>query len=201
METIQGKTPLELDGRGLNGRLASYPRVLLDLGTGDGRFVSWMAEHHPMDFFIGVDVCRENLRRTSQTAQRNLMFIIAPAQELPHELDGRISQVTIHFPWGSLLAGLLHCDPGLMDGLRLISKSAATIEVLLNSGALAKAGSTLEIGTGWILDNLSRSGWQVRAPEPMDVRALRSYPATWARRLAHGRDPQAMALKACRGWK
>jgi hypothetical protein len=38
METIRGKTSLDLDLTELNERLANYHRIILDLGTGDGRY-------------------------------------------------------------------------------------------------------------------------------------------------------------------
>ena len=44
METIRGKTSLDLDFNGLNERLADYNRIMLDLGTGDGRYVHSLAE-------------------------------------------------------------------------------------------------------------------------------------------------------------
>ena len=55
METIQGKTPVELNQTELQKRLTSYKHIHLDLGTGDGRFIRYMAEQHPCSFIIGVD--------------------------------------------------------------------------------------------------------------------------------------------------
>jgi 16S rRNA (adenine(1408)-N(1))-methyltransferase len=62
METIRGKSSLDMDCIDLNTKLAGHTRVLLDLGTGDGRYVRHFAEKNPGWFVIGVDACRENLR-------------------------------------------------------------------------------------------------------------------------------------------
>lgn len=197
METIRGRRSLDLDFNGLTERLTGYNRIVLDLGTGDGRYVHCLAERNPSWFVIGVDSCRENLHVHSRTKLPNMLFVIASAQDLPRELNGLISHITINFPWGSLLDGLLSSDSMLMRGLESISRSAASLDVCLNGGALAEVGQSLENGTHRIYDNLMRSGWQVNTPGLMNAHALRTFPSTWARRLAFGRDPRGMIIN---GW-
>jgi 16S rRNA (adenine(1408)-N(1))-methyltransferase len=194
METIRGKASLDLDFNGLTERLTGYNRIILDLGTGDGKFAFHYARAFPCHFIIGVDSCRENLREHSRMKLVNALFIIARAQDLPYELNGLISHITINFPWGSLLESMLTGDSMLMHRLELISCSAASIDVRLNSGALAEQGWSLEAGAGQIYDNLIRAGWQVKTPVMMSTQALRDFPSTWAKRLAFGRDPRAVSM-------
>lgn len=194
METIQGKTPIELNTSELQMRLTGYNHIHLDLGTGDGRFIRCMAEQHPRSFFIGVDACRENLRANSSRKLPNTLFVIASAQSLPVELNGLISHITINFPWGSLLESLLTNDVRLMNSLEYISSSIVSVDVRLNGGALAEAGTALEAGADQIYNHILRSGWQINAPVLMNANALRNFPSTWAKRLAFGRDPRAMAM-------
>ena len=194
METIRGKVSRELDFNALTEQLAGYQRILLDIGTGDGRFVRDLAEGHSGWFLIGLDTCRENLHEHSRAKAPNMLFIIAGAQSLPHELNGLISHITINFPWGSLLKSLLHADLALLDGIRSVSRRVTSLEIRLNGGAMAEMGTTLESGISQISDNLSRYGWQVDTPAVMGVPALRAFPSTWARRVAIGRDPRAFRL-------
>jgi len=194
METIRGKASLDLDLNGLTDRLTNYNRIILDLGTGDGRYVHYLAERNPSHFIIGVDSCRENLREHSRIKLPNALFIIASAQDLPDELNGLVSHITINFPWGSLLESMLTGDSMLMHRLELISCSAASIDVRLNSGALAEQGWSLEAGVRQIYDNLIRAGWRVKTPVMMSTQALRDFPSTWAKRLAFGRDPRAVSI-------
>lgn len=197
METIRGRKSLELDFNGFTERLASYDRVVLDLGTGDGRYVRTLAREHPDWFVIGLDACRENLRTHSQAKLQNLLFVIASAQRLPRELHGLASHITINFPWGSLLECLLAGDSNLMGALESVSRSAAAIDIRLNGGALAEAGMSLEAGAEKIYHNLLRAGWQIETPALMEAVALRCFPSTWAKRLAYGRDPRAIAFSGC----
>jgi 16S rRNA (adenine(1408)-N(1))-methyltransferase len=159
--------------------------------------VRCLAERHPDWFVIGLDAARENLRAHSRAKLPNMLFVIAEAQALPRELNGLVSHVTINFPWGSLLESLLRGDPALVGGLTCVTRAAAAIDLRLNGGALAEAGMTLEAGTEKIWDNLLQAGWQVNTPVHMDAQALRLFPSTWAKRLAFGRDPRALAMSGC----
>ena len=194
METIQGKTTIELNQAELQRQLINYKDIHLDLGTGDGRFIHYMAQQHPCSFFIGVDACRENLRANSRRKLPNALFVIASAQSLPQELNGLISPITINFPWGSLLESLLTGDARLMKGLDCISSSRATLDVRLNAGALAEAGTALKAGADKIYNNMLKSGWRSSEPVIMNICDLRNFPSTWSKRLAYGRDPRAMRV-------
>lgn len=158
-----------------------------------------LAEQFPDDFIIGVDSCRENLHEYSRGKLPNMLFLISNAQTLPCELNGLVSHITINFPWGSLLNGLLNAETSLMRGLERISTSTTSMDVRLNGGALAEAGCMLENGADKIYYNLLHFGWQVHTPRCMDSCELQSFPTTWARRLAHGRDPRAMKIHSCLG--
>ena len=192
METIWGKTSLNLTCNGLRERLAHHHHIHLDLGTGDGRYARCLAEQNPGAFVIGLDSCRENLHEHSRAKLPNLLFVVASAQDLPPELNGLVSHVTVNFPWGSLLTSLLTGDPSLMRGLESIASPMARMDLRLNGGALAEAGWDLASGAGQIHQNLLCAGWQVESRAFMAAADLRSFPSTWAKRLAFGRDPRAM---------
>ncbi len=197
METIRGKMSRDMNINELHGQCGCYNKILIDLGTGDGRFALDFAMRHPDWFVIGLDACRENLREHSRATRPNLLFAICEAQSLPWELTGMASRLTINFPWGSLLSALLSGEPALMRGLASISNPQASLEIRLNAGALAEAGAALDTGTACVRDRLMQAGWLMEPPQSISLAVLRSLPSTWARRLAFGRDPRAMQIS---GW-
>jgi hypothetical protein len=194
METIRGKKSFELERSEFEEKLAGYQDILLDLGTGDGRFIRCMAMQHRDRFFIGVDACRENLRANSQKELPNGLFVIASAQALPQELNGLASQININFPWGSLLESLLRAEAPSIGGLASIARSRAGMDIHLNAEALKAAGWALEAGADRIQRTLNEAGWSTTSHSSMDTQTLRAFPSTWARRLAFGRDPRAIRL-------
>jgi 16S rRNA (adenine(1408)-N(1))-methyltransferase len=203
MESICGKRALQIDADTLADRAAGASAALVDIGTGDGRYVLHAAHTNSSCFALGVDACREQLRVASRTAPRNALFVIAEARSLPYELRGLATRVTINFPWGSLLGGLLDGDAGLFGGLAALarpdlgaSQRGATLEIRLNGGALAEVGWSLEAGGERVRQALAAHGFRVGRPAPLDAQALRACPTTWAKRLAFGRDPRALYLRA-----
>jgi len=198
MEGIRGKQSFQIDMSELAWRLAGYDRVLIDIGTGDGRFVQHVAKTCPQQFVIGIDTCRENLRAGSHNVLPNALFIIANAQALPRELYGLAAYVTINFPWGSLLNGLLTSDPALLESLTAIARPGAVLEVRLNGGALAEAGWGLEDGGERVRQVLRASEFGIKSTVVLAARDLRACPTTWAKRLAFGRDPRALYLRGAR---
>jgi 16S rRNA (adenine(1408)-N(1))-methyltransferase len=168
--------------------------VLLDLGTGDGRFVDDWARRGPAGLAIGIDACREQLAERSRRAPANALYLIANALALPAELDGLATRLTINFPWGSLLTGLLAGDSALCSRLPMLTRPGARLEVRLNAGALAEAGWTLEAAGVRIRQVLRAAGFAISAPVPLGAAELCACPTSWARRLAVGRDPRALSL-------
>ncbi len=196
METIRGKASREMGVAELKQRIAGYQQVLLDLGAGDGRYVSTVAQQQPSTFVIGVDACRDNLHEFSRLDRANMLFVIAQAEHLPRELSGLAAHITINFPWGSLLEGLLHRERNLLTTLQVVAAPRASLDILLNAGALAEACSDLAAGSDRIRSNLIQCGWLAGAPHLVDQTSLRTWPSTWARRLAHGRDPRVVGIGA-----
>ena len=178
METIRGKTSHELDFNGLAERLADYNHILLDLGTGDGRYVRYKAEQHKDRFFIGMDACRENLRANSRSKLPNVLFVIASAQALPQELNGLAWHVTINFPWGSLLESLLSSEESLASQLLCVTRPFARLDIHLNSEALFIAGWTLESGADQIERIMNAEGWSTKSHSLMETHLLRSFPTS-----------------------
>ena len=196
MESIQGKQSLHIEPAVLVNWLAGYQEVLVDIGTGDGRFVKTFAEAHPEYFVIGIDTCRENLRVNSRSKLPNALYLISPARSLPSELYGKARIITVNFPWGSLLGDLLDQDPSLLFGLTAIAQPGAVLEVRVNADALQECGLSLDEGSKQIQTALMLCGYEIHSSSLLGSRELRACQTTWAKRLAFGRDPRAIWIVA-----
>jgi 16S rRNA (adenine(1408)-N(1))-methyltransferase len=197
LEYLAGKRSLPLAAEDLHRRAEPFPHVLLDLGTGDGRFVRHMAALQPDLLAIGLDACRDPLRAGVRRAPANALYLVANALEPPGELaalNGLVTHLTIHFPWGSLLTGLLREHAELLSLCADVVRPGTRLEVWLNAGALAEVGFDLEVGAARVRQALRHAGFHIGVPEPRDACALRACPTTWAHRLAFGRDPRTLAL-------
>jgi 16S rRNA (adenine(1408)-N(1))-methyltransferase len=113
--------------------------VIIDIGTGDGRFVYQSAREHPDQFYIGVDAQAGALEKISQKIYRkpakgglpNALFIQAAVEALPLELDGVADAVHIHFPWGSLLRAVALGEEVVLRKLRSICAPGALLKIVI----------------------------------------------------------------------
>ena len=111
----------------------------MDIGTGDGRFVSAAARANPNKFFIGIDANVKPLEKPSMRATRkpnkgglpNAMFVQAAIEFLPEEFTGVADEMHIHFPWGSLLQAVALADEKFLSELRRIAAPDCLLEIVI----------------------------------------------------------------------
>ena len=109
--------------------------MIADIGTGDGRAVLARAAAEPASLVIGVDAApwamAEASRRAARRGPSNAIFLAAGAAELANTpLAGRMDLVTVTFPWGSLLRGVLGLEPAVLTRVAALVGSGGRVEVL-----------------------------------------------------------------------
>lgn len=113
--------------------------IVIDIGTGDGRFVSAAAAANPNKFYIGLDANVKPLEKPSMRATRkpakgglpNAMFVQAAVEDLPAEFDGVADEIHIHFPWGSLLKAVATGDADVLASLKRIAAPGCLLEIII----------------------------------------------------------------------
>jgi hypothetical protein len=129
----------------------------------------------------------------------NALFVVAAAERLPPELAGIAAEVTIAFPWGSLLRGTLALDDAAQAAIGIAGLVApggrvrALVSIdprdRLDLPAPADTPAS-ELAARWCGYGLRLRDWRP-ATEP-EIAAAGS---TWARRLRAGRDRSVWRLE------
>jgi 16S rRNA (adenine(1408)-N(1))-methyltransferase len=170
--------------------------VTIDAGTGDGRAVLAAAAREPTALVLGLDAnaasMAEASRRAAAPARKggvaNAAFVVAAAEAPPTELQGIADLVTVRFPWGSLLRGVVGRDAAVAAGLAGLELLVAPIErdgldgVPTSTAGLIEGAAATFGPHGFAIESISR-------PTVAEVKATGS---TWARRL--GRHPTLIRL-------
>jgi 16S rRNA (adenine(1408)-N(1))-methyltransferase len=165
------------------------------------------AAAQPGRLVVGVDANAAAMATASRRAAArprrgglpNALFVLAAAEALPCELDGVADLVTVHFPWGSLLRGLLGAEPAIMTGLSRVMCRGATLSVLLSSTARDRAAGVGPIGAATLQALAGPYGrygltvTEVRPADPSDVAAAHS---SWGKRLGAAVQRPAWVLRA-----
>lgn len=180
---------------------------MIDLGTGDGRFVLATAAADPTALVIGVDASADAMaeasRRAAGPAKRggvpNALFVVAAAESPPSELAGIADSVSIHLPWGSLLRGALALDDAVAAGIAGLLAPSGRVEILLAPAVRDRLAPEVDVArrlTDGLADGWRRHGLalcEARLATDAEIAAARS---TWARRLGlRAGDPDRSAFR------
>jgi 16S rRNA (adenine(1408)-N(1))-methyltransferase len=130
------------------------------------------------------------------------MFAVAAAERPPVELCGRADEVTILFPWGSLLRGVLVLDPGAAAGIAGLVAPGGRVRALVSVTDRDAANAGLEPLRAADRDRLAERwapfGLRLAAFEPVTAEEVHGTGSTWARRLGAtrrmGRSATAAAV-------
>jgi 16S rRNA (adenine(1408)-N(1))-methyltransferase len=186
--------------------------VIVDLGTGDGRPVLATAAADPRVLVIGLDADASAMAEASRRAGRpirrgglpNALFAVAAAEVPPAELRARADLVTVLFPWGSLLRGVVGSDGRAAAGLAsLVRPDGGAIEALVSvtpRDGVDGVGSLDDAA----LDRLSAAhrsvGLELVSAGRASVEEVRASGSSWGRRLLAGRaDRPVWRLSLRRG--
>jgi len=167
---------------------------VVDVGAGDGRFAVATAAADPDTLAIAVDAHPQAMadawRRVQRQRLTNVLLVAARAEDLPPELDGIADAVTVNFPWGSLLTGVLAGDGGAVAaGLARITRPGGDVTVVLSLTDRERALGLPELDAGlaatlaarYAANGLTLTEWRPATAE--EIAATRS---TWAKRLGAG---------------
>ncbi len=144
------------------------------------------ARTRPNVLHIGLDADPTRMRRASQRAPANAIFVVAAAESLPTELDGAVSELSILFPWGSLLRGLVAPSPEILSGIARVLRRGGTLAALLSlterDGSEPLDAETID-RAAYASHGLRVVEW--RAATTAEIAASES---SWAKRLGVDRD-------------
>ena len=183
--------------------------MIVDIGTGDGRAVLARARLEPRALVVGVDAAMaamaDSSRRAARRGPANAIFLAAGAETLGDSdtvLAGRADLVTVTFPWGSLLRGVLGLDEAALAGVAALVAPGGRVEVLASVvpsdgvEGVASLDATCEprIRRAW-----AAAGLDVLSMRPATTAEVVASGSSWARRLdaTRGRRP-VWRLGLCR---
>jgi len=187
--------------------------VLVDLGTGDGRFVLAAAGANPTGLVIGIDPVADALAEASRRAAApppkggltNALFVVAAAESLPLELHGVAERVTVNLPWGSLLRGALALDERAAAGIACLVAPGGTAELLVAPADRDRLAGDVSVDGrlegGCLTADWRRYGLCLHEARPATAAELAATPTSWAKRLRlHGsgvadRTPWRLVLR------
>ncbi len=190
--------------------------IVLDIGTGDGRFVSASAKAQPDKFLIGIDANAKPLEKLSTRITRkrakgglaNAMFVLAAVEDIPKEFDGLADRVHIHFPWGGLLRAVATGDSEILASLRRIASAGCLLEIVIGVDPirdkaelerLGIQGVSIEKAVMALLPRYFEAGFRNVERKELSPAEWNDIETSWARKLKNNRKRRVIYLsfEAC----
>ena len=188
--------------------------MIIDIGTGDGRFVYQSARQNPNKFYIGIDPNARPLEKISEKIHRkpakggapNVLFIQAAVEDLPSELNGVADEVHVHFPWGSLLRAVATGDIAMLENLRRLCAPEALLEIVIgldpsrDQTEIERLGLTplsIEFIDKQLVPNYEAAGFDVTERGVLGASEWPEFNTSWAKRL-QGNEGRAITYLIAR---
>lgn len=195
-----------------------YEEIVVDVGTGDGKFAYEYAKNNPESLVIGLDADKSQLVKVSHKAQRkparggltNLIFLWHAAEEIPSELFGIADQVFINFPWGNLLSGVMLSTPesfSLMERVMSVLKPGGKLSLFVTFdpkfeeqkiSQLNLPELSLEFLQTELTQKYAELGLQVERVWELTDEEKRNFPSSWPKRILDKRERRVFGISATR---
>ncbi len=196
MKVVKGNKLEEVDVTEL---IKQYSRLVIDLGTGDGKFVYKNALTHPDTLFIGIDPAPKQLQIYARKAARkklpNVLFAPAAAENIPQELTTSADEVFIILPWGTLLQYVAAPDTTKLIDIIGLLKPEGKLNIIFGYSPEFEPSEFERLGLAKIsgeyiekklVPAYTQLGLELVKFSILNKSALRELETTWSKKLAFG---------------
>ena len=163
----------------------------MDVGAGDGGYVLHRARTEPTTFAIAIDSSPDGLARGAWRAKRarlaNIAFLVEGVERLPPQLSQIAHEVSVHFPWGSLLRGLVDASPSIVGPIADLLKPGAELRVLISAVDRDGVGEITPSVLSARSDAYAEHGLDLVGASWASPVAVRESHSAWAKRLGASR--------------
>ena len=132
-------------------------------------------------------------RKASRGGASNAVFVRAAVASLPRALTGIADEVTVNYPWGSLLRAIVAPDRAVLRRIAGVGRPGAALRVRVNESALAAAqiaGADLDR----FLPLLRRAYLESGVALVSCGRSLTEADTAWSARVLGGRSGVVLAI-------
>lgn len=191
---------------------ADHAACHVDIGCGDGLYPYRLARDRPDILALGIDAAADNLWPTARKAARkpakggagNCAFLIAAVEALPETLPPIADRITVLFPWGSLLRGLIAADSAVLRPVSRLARPGAALSCLVNLHTFQAAGLraaadlpdlTEDHVQSVLVPGFTAHGWAIETAAPLGDRPLPAR-TSWGQRLTKGSERATFEISA-----
>ncbi len=156
------------------------------------------AARRPDTLVIGLDANAAGMAEASRRAARrgalpNALFAVAAAEHPPSVLHGIAQSLTVHFPWASLLSGVLGQDDAVLAGVASLLAPGAEGSILVS--VVPRDGMPAVPLPDELAGRYARHGLALAEARPATTDEVAASRSSWAKRLRAGTERPVTLLR------
>jgi 16S rRNA (adenine(1408)-N(1))-methyltransferase len=202
MIQIKGNKKINLEDEKLLDHAEDYEEVILDMGTGDGRFVYKSALENPSKLYVGIDPAEKQMELFSKKATRkkvyNAMFIVGSIEMLPFKLNNFADKIYVILPWGSLLKNIIEPDQNNIKKVSGLLKPEGNLQIIFGYNPRFEPSESQRLNLPEINDELIHQNIVPKIEEygnlslqqqnTLTKNELFNFETTWSKKLTFGAE-------------
>ncbi len=146
-----------------------------------------------------MDALAHSARRVARDRTSNVVLIVGDVGSVAIGLEGMADEVRVHFPWGSLLRGVIGEDVALLDALGRLLRPDGSLTALLS--VLPRDGVDGGVAPGDLVRIAARyeqRGFTIAEARALTKADVREATSSWGKRLDAGGKRPGLYLRALR---
>lgn len=204
MRILIGKRIKEVDSVEFESFINGYKSLVIDIGTGEGEFVYKKAKQDKEVMFIGIDTSTDSMQQYSVKSSKkpekgglkNVMYMVANADDLPDALLCKADKIFINLPWGSLRDGIIKGEHSFLNSIEKIAKKNASLEIYVSYCNLyekkeIESRNLPTLTASYLCNELKaiykRYGISITQVSVLDNEDLKKIETKWAKKLGYGK--------------
>ncbi|NMB70406.1 methyltransferase domain-containing protein [candidate division WWE3 bacterium] len=213
MRIIKGNKKIDLTEYELKTVLSKYSKTMLDIGTGDGRYVYKNAQNNRENLYIGLDPSEKSLEEYSKKAVKsktdNVLFVVGSFEIFPKELTIiKADEISIILPWGSLLQAVANPTSEIAARLKNLIKPGGTLKLLFGYDSSLEPSETKRLNLfpitaqhveKNIIPVFQQHGFSLGNFSTLCTDKLKEIESTWGKKIATRQERPLFMLIFLRG--
>lgn len=203
MRVLHNKCIHEISHEKFTAIASQYRRIVVDLGTGSGRFVYKNAKKDKDCLYVGIDPAAECMqayaaraaKKPSKGGLSNVLYLVSNIESIPEEIYHTADHITVYLPWGGLRDGLIKAEAAVMHNIVKLGKVEATVDIVISYSSLYEQGEVNRrqlptLGLTYLSQLkllYSQFGLNVLQISMLNNDQLKQFETDWAKKLAFGR--------------
>jgi 16S rRNA (adenine(1408)-N(1))-methyltransferase len=185
----------------------NFEKNILDIGTGDGRYVYKNALANPNTLYLGIDPAsnlKEYQREINRKKIRNAVLINSSIENFNLNEVNTIDQINIILPWGNLLKYVVTVDNPFFEKIFKWLSDEAKVQIIFGFNEELEEKETKRLNlaelteqeTNFIKNKYQNlQGYKLIEFKQLTNKDLINFETSWAKKLSFGKNRKYLYIE------